>query len=647
MRVLIRADASAVIGSGHWMRCRSLARTLQREGAEVRLCGRAPEGSFCLAFSQEFSLLLFPSGSEGDIDPVNGSWLPTSEEEDANHCRELVEAQGDWRPDWIVVDHYGLSSLWHRQMRAAWPSVRIAVIDDLADRAHDADLLINHNTLSGDLAARYRSLMAADREVSLCLGPQFALIDPFHSGFQGALPVRQRLQRLLISLGGAGDVHLLEKILQALATSPIQGLQIQLVEGGFARESQPIQDLCEQLNVQRFSALPTLAPLMASADAAIGAGGTTTWERLCLGLPSITYALAANQEGYSQVLADRGLIQYGGRAESFDEGLFHQALMRWHSEPELLQRQSAQGMALVDGRGCARIARLMCAQVDPSRWSALVPQGVSSEAMWCWPDGLRLSGCESDQVSPLRCLDRLEVNRYCSKPDATYLCSPLGHGEVVSEINRVSVVSSRGSWMNDYIPALALEALRFGCSLRWVHDHQQLVPGDVCFLLSYGRIVSEEWLALHRHNLVVHASALPRGKGWSPMSWQILEGASTIPLTLFEAAESLDAGPIYAQEMLQLQGHELAPEWQSLQAEATIRLCSQWLKDYPASAASAQPQQGAESFYGRRRPEDSRLDLQQSLKDQFPLLRIVDNDAYPAFFESMGRRYSLRIEPWA
>lgn len=646
MRVLIRADASVAIGSGHLMRCRSLARALQREGSEVRWCGRAPEGSFRQSFAQEFSLLLLSSGTDDAIDPANGSWLPTSEVEDANRCQELVEAHGEWRPDWIVVDHYGLSSRWHLKMRAAWPAVRIAVIDDLADRAHDADLLIDHNTFEGELAARYQPLLPHDREVSLCLGPQFALIDPFHAGFQGALPARQCLQRLLISLGGAGDAQLLEKILQSLAALPIQGLQIQLVEGGFARESQRIQALCEQLNVQRLSALPTLAPLMASADAAIGAGGTTTWERLCLGLPSITYALAANQEAYSQVLADRGLIEYLGRAEAFDEVVFQQAVMRWHEEPEYLQNQSARGVEVVDGQGCVRIARLMSSQVDPCRWSELVSEELDNELTWCWSDGLRLSGGVHDQVGALRSIDRLEINRNCSQPPATYLHSSLGHGDVAREINRVTVVSSRGSWMNHYIPGLLQEASRFGCSVRWVHDHQQLVPGDVCFLLSYGQIVAEEWLALHRYNLVVHASALPQGKGWSPMSWQILEGASTIQLTLFEAAVALDAGPIHAQEMLQLNGHELAPEWQRLQAQATIRLCSRWLNDYPGSAACAQPQQGEESFYGRRRPEDSCLDPQQSLKDQFPLLRVVDNEAYPAFFERNGRRYRLRIEPW-
>ena len=117
-----------------------------------------------------------------------------------------------------------------------------------------------------------------------------------------------------------------------------------------------------------------------------------------------------------------------------------------------------------------------------------------------------------------------------------------------------------------------------------------------------------------------------------------------IPLTLFEAVADLDAGPIHSQEMLQLQGHELAPDWQQLQAEATIRLCTQWLRDYPSSASRPKPQLGPESCYARRLPEDSRLDPAQSLQDQFSLLQVVDNEAYPAFFELKGRRYRLRIE---
>lgn len=179
--------------------------------------------------------------------------------------------------------------------------------------------------------------------------------------------------------------------------------------------------------------------------------------------------------------------------------------------------------------------------------------------------------------------------------------------------------------------------------MRWIHHPAELAPGDVCLLLSCGRLLSTEQLALHRHNLVVHESALPQGQGWSPMTWQILEGASQIPITLFEATAALDAGPIDLQQQIVLQGHELVEEWRTLQAEATIALCLEWLDRYAEVLKHARPQQGEASHYRRRRPADSQLDLQRPLAEQFNLLRVVDNQRYPAFVELRGRRYALQI----
>jgi methionyl-tRNA formyltransferase len=147
--------------------------------------------------------------------------------------------------------------------------------------------------------------------------------------------------------------------------------------------------------------------------------------------------------------------------------------------------------------------------------------------------------------------------------------------------------------------------------------------------LSCGRLLSAEQLALHRHNLVVLESALPQGQGWSPMTWQILEGASTIPITLFEAVAELDAGPIYLQQKIDLQGHELVEEWRALQAQATLELCLAWFDRHREVVAAAQPQQGEASHYRRRRPADSELDPQRSLAEQFELLRVVDTPAVP------------------
>ena len=129
------------------------------------------------------------------------------------------------------------------------------------------------------------------------------------------------------------------------------------------------------------------------------------------------------------------------------------------------------------------------------------------------------------------------------------------------------------------------------------------------------------------------------------MTWQILEGASSIPITLFEAVADLDAGPIHLQQQIALQGHELVEEWRALQAQATLELCLAWFDRYQEVVAAAQPQHGEASQYCRRRPTDSQLDPERSLAEQFNLLRVVDNQRYSAFFHWRGRRYVLQVQP--
>lgn len=147
-----------------------------------------------------------------------------------------------------------------------------------------------------------------------------------------------------------------------------------------------------------------------------------------------------------------------------------------------------------------------------------------------------------------------------------------------------------------------------------------------------------------KHTLVVHGSDLPKGRGWAPMAWQLLEGKNRIPVTLFEAAAAVDAGPIYLQEWITLNGTELNHEWRRLQSEAINRLCVQWVGEYPAVLNKARRQSGEPSFYPRRKPEHSQLDVTKTIADQFDLLRVVDNERYPAYFDMRGKRYRIRIE---
>jgi len=190
---------------------------------------------------------------------------------------------------------------------------------------------------------------------------------------------------------------------------------------------------------------------------------------------------------------------------------------------------------------------------------------------------------------------------------------------------------------------LVLDWLSQGHRVHWTHEVEALGSGDFCFYLSCSQIVPSSILGNFAHNLVVHESDLPQGKGWSPLTWQILEGGNRIPVTLFEAVERVDSGDIYLQEWLEFEGHELLDELRQAQAVATLRLCQRFVDGYPEVLKGTRSQTGVESFYPRRRPRDSQLDVHRSLAEQFNLLRVVDNERYPAFFEYQNGKYLIKI----
>ena len=212
---------------------------------------------------------------------------------------------------------------------------------------------------------------------------------------------------------------------------------------------------------------------------------------------------------------------------------------------------------------------------------------------------------------------------------------------------KITIVSDAGSWSGGFIGELKTDLENSGHAVRWLHDPKEIEDGDVALFLSLGRIVSPALLKRHAHNLVVHASALPHGRGWSPLTWQILEGRNEIPVSLLEAADGVDSGDVYAQQMLRFQGCELLPEMHRAVAAATLELCGDFIARYPFVVGEARTQAGEATYYPRRRPGDSRLDPDKTLREQFNLLRVCDQECYPAFIEIAGRSYEVRITPAA
>ena len=207
----------------------------------------------------------------------------------------------------------------------------------------------------------------------------------------------------------------------------------------------------------------------------------------------------------------------------------------------------------------------------------------------------------------------------------------------------ITIATDIHSWLWPEIEKFANTLASKGHNIQVVFVADEIPKGDLAFFLSLQEIVSRDILQRNKNNLVVHQSALPTGKGMSPLAWQIIEGKDEIPITLFEAVEALDAGQIYYQENMSFDGTELLDELRERQVEAIFRLCAKFIDDYPEVVEHAREQVGEESFYRTRTPLDSEVDIHKSILEQFDLLRTVDNDRYPAFFMYRGCRYNLCI----
>jgi len=205
---------------------------------------------------------------------------------------------------------------------------------------------------------------------------------------------------------------------------------------------------------------------------------------------------------------------------------------------------------------------------------------------------------------------------------------------------KIAILTTSNQWFVPY--AEQLESLIENSKL--FYNHKNIDESyEIVFILSYHNLIDEKYLKIHKHNIVIHASDLPHGKGWAPMFWQILEGKNEITFSMFEVNSGVDDGDIYMKKILKLNGYELNNELREKQATMIIDMCLEFITNYNNYKIPSK-QEGIESFYKKRTSKDSQINIEKSIKEEFNLLRIVDNDDYPAFFEIDGHRYILKIE---
>jgi len=202
------------------------------------------------------------------------------------------------------------------------------------------------------------------------------------------------------------------------------------------------------------------------------------------------------------------------------------------------------------------------------------------------------------------------------------------------------LVDNKNSWIIPYASKLRDDIInKFNYEVTLINEHDDVKKGNILCLLSCENIFNK--LDLNDFNLVVHESNLPKGKGWSPLTWQVIEGKNKIPITLFEAVEKVDAGRIYLQSFIELTGKELLSEIKDLQGKMTIDLILKFLKNF--DKIKGQDQKGDSTYYPKRGPIDSELDIDKSIKNQFNLLRVCDNERYPSFFKIDNKKYIIKI----
>ena len=180
--------------------------------------------------------------------------------------------------------------------------------------------------------------------------------------------------------------------------------------------------------------------------------------------------------------------------------------------------------------------------------------------------------------------------------------------------------------------------------IQLVRTENDLVGGDILFLVSCNEMISYRSLAKFKKSLVLHASDLPKGRGWSPHIWEILNGAEHVTVSLLEADENIDSGDIWRKIKVNIPDTAVWNEINEIIFEAELSLMDFAIENISKVIPYAQSDTEV-SYWPRRKPEDSEIDLSKSIDEQFDLLRVSDDERYPAFFYKNNRKFKLTLEP--
>ena len=338
MKIVIRTDSSFKIGSGHLMRCLTLAQRYRKDKHEIIFVCRDLAGNmFDLVRHQGFEIAMLPAVDEWPELTGYAKWLTVSQRQDAIDTIAVIRKRG--MIDRLVVDSYAIDCTWEKILR---PYVsEIMIIDDLANRQHDCDILLDQNFYI-DMESRYECLVP--KYCRLLLGPKHALLrEEFYKVRKSMRNRDGQLRNILVFYGGVDATDETSKAIHALQllhdTGVLCDVQVTVVAGASNERKEDIACHCKQAGFRYLCQVSNMAELMADADLMLGAGGSTTWERCFLRLPAIVTAIAENQVQICEDCAKEGLIFYLGYWDKVREEDICKAINKLMISSHLLSMQ--------------------------------------------------------------------------------------------------------------------------------------------------------------------------------------------------------------------------------------------------------------------------------------------------------------------
>jgi UDP-2,4-diacetamido-2,4,6-trideoxy-beta-L-altropyranose hydrolase len=344
--VVFRVDASSTMGTGHLMRCLTLAGGLRKIGLESLFMCRLHDWKVGdLIEEGGFRVRWLPVAETAwAAGPLHAAWLACSWEEDAEQCRAVIEELSG-KPELLVVDHYALDARWEHALRP-WVG-RILVIDDLADRPHECDVLLDQN-LHDAPGSCYSGLVNASTR--LLLGPRYALLRPEFDAFEPR--VRQSgLKRVAVYFGGIDPCGQAKNVVHALRALGLEPPATTLVLGSGNPDAKAVRAAAEGIkNINIVDTTIQMAELMYEADLGIGTCGGSAWERCAVGLPALVVVSAENQRSDARHLHDLGAVRNLGDAATVGVNVWVKAIRTIRSDPESLTAMSRAAAAVMRDR---------------------------------------------------------------------------------------------------------------------------------------------------------------------------------------------------------------------------------------------------------------------------------------------------------